>query len=154
VDAAGKPTIDPNQARALLPFGAHKGYGLGLVDELYAAFIGGSLPSIRGTTRGHTAEKRGSTFFFQCIHPEAMRGHDYALGRSQSDNLKACIADILGQGNEACMLPGQIEAQSAALTDVHGGLLFTKAEIEGFAHITDELGEAAWNIQKFKSITI
>jgi L-2-hydroxycarboxylate dehydrogenase (NAD+) len=83
-----------------------------------------------------------------------MRGHDYALGRSQSENLKACIADILGQGNEACMLPGQIEAQSAALTDVHGGLLFTKAEIEGFAHITDELGETPWNIQNFKYINI
>ena len=154
VDAEGKPTTDPKKATALLPFGAHKGYGLGLVDELYAAFIGGSLPSIRGTTRGHADEKRGSTFFFQCIHPEAMRGHDYAMGRSQAENLKACIADILGQGNEACMLPGQIEAQSAKLTDLHGGLLFTKAEIEGFAHITDELGEAAWNIQNFRSITL
>jgi LDH2 family malate/lactate/ureidoglycolate dehydrogenase len=26
---------------ALLPFGAHKGYGLGLIDELYAGYIGG-----------------------------------------------------------------------------------------------------------------
>jgi L-2-hydroxycarboxylate dehydrogenase (NAD+) len=83
-----------------------------------------------------------------------MRGHDYAMGRSQAENLKACIADILGQGNEACMLPGQIEAQSAKLTDTHGGLLFSKAEIEGFAHITDELGEPAWNIQNFRSITL
>jgi len=154
VDADGKPTTDPKKATALLPFGAHKGYGLGLIDELYAAFIGGGLPSVRGTTRGDAAEKRGSTFFFQCIHPDAMRGHDYALGRSQQENLKACIADILGQGNESCILPGQIEAQSAKLTDTHGGLLFTKAEIEGFAHITDELGEPAWNIQNFRSITL
>jgi L-2-hydroxycarboxylate dehydrogenase (NAD+) len=154
VDAEGKPTTDPKKATALLPFGAHKGYGLGLVDELYAAFIGGSLPSIRGTNRGPAAEKRGSTFFFQCIHPEAMRGHDYALGRTQEENLKTCLADILGQGNEACILPGQIEAQSAKLTDTQGGLLFTKAEIEGFAHITDELGEPAWNIHDFKQVTL
>ena len=83
-----------------------------------------------------------------------MRGHDYALGRSQAENLKVCIADILGQGNEGCILPGQIEARSAKLTDTHGGLLFTKAEIEGFAHITEELGEPAWNLQNFKRITI
>lgn len=54
-----------------------------------------------------------------------MRGHDYALGRTQEENLKPCLADILAQGNEACILPGQIEAQSVKLTDSHDGLLFT-----------------------------
>jgi L-2-hydroxycarboxylate dehydrogenase (NAD+) len=83
-----------------------------------------------------------------------MQGNDYAVGRSQEENIKSCIADILGQGNEACMLPGQIEAQSAKLTDTHGGLLFTQAEIEGFAHITEELGEPAWNVLDFRHITI
>ena len=31
------------------------------------------------------------------------------------------IADILGHGNEACMLPGQIEAQAAARCAKNGG---------------------------------
>jgi L-2-hydroxycarboxylate dehydrogenase (NAD+) len=153
VDAEGKPTTDPNKAVALLPFGAHKGYGLGLIDELYAAYIGGGLPSIRGTGKGDGKEKRGSTFFFQCIHPEALRGHDYALGRDQGQNVKACLSDILGEGNEACLLPGQLEATAANLTDQHGGLLFTKAEIESFAHITEALGEPAWNPGDFKTVT-
>ena len=154
VDADGKPTTDPNKAVALLPFGAHKGYGLGLVDELYAAFIGGSLPSIRGTARGASGDKRGSTFFFQCIHPDAMRGNDYAFGRTQAENLKACLHDILGPGNESCILPGQLEAEAAKLTDLHGGLLFTPAEVEGFSHLTDELGEPAWKPGDFRSITL
>jgi L-2-hydroxycarboxylate dehydrogenase (NAD+) len=154
VDADGKPTIDPNKAVALLPFGAHKGYGLGLIDELYAAYTGGSLPSLRGTAKGPAGEKRGSTFFFQCIHPEALRGHDYALGRDQAGNVRACLDDILGPGNEACLLPGQLEAQAAKLTDEHGGLLFTKAEIEGFAHLTEELGLPAWKPEDFASVTI
>ncbi len=154
VDAMGNPTTDPNKAVALLPFGAHKGYGLGLIDELYAAFIGGGLPSIRGTSRGDVLEKRGSTFFFQCIHHEALKGHDYALGRTQGDNVKACLTDILGPGNEACLLPGQLEAEAARRTDSLGGLLFTKAEIESFAHITDELGETPWNPEDFKTTTI
>ena len=33
-------------------------------------------------------------------------------------------------------------------------LLFTKTEIEGFAHIADELGEPAWNIQNFLPIIL
>jgi L-2-hydroxycarboxylate dehydrogenase (NAD+) len=154
VDAEGNPTTDPNKAVALLPFGAHKGYGLGLIDELYAAFIGGGLPSFRGTAKGDLKEKRGSTFFFQCIHPEAMQGRDYAFGRSQAENVRSCLQDILGPGNEKCLLPGELEAKAAKLTDAHGGLLFTKAEIESFAHITDELGEPAWKPEDFKSITL
>jgi len=154
VDAQGQPTTDPHKANALLPFGAHKGYGLGLIDEIFAGLIGGSLPSIRGTNKGAADEKRGSTFFFQCIHPDALRGNDYASGRSQAENLKMCLADIFGHGNENCVLPGQFEADAAKLTDLHGGLLFTRAEIEGFAHITEELGETAWKADDFKSIIL
>ena len=153
VDVDGQPTTDPNRAVALLPFGAHKGYGLGLVDELYAAFIGGGLPSIRGTAKGDAREKRGTTFHFQCIHPEALQGHDYALGRTQQENVKACLEDILGPGNERCLLPGEPEARAAELSDAHGGLLFSKAEVEGFAHLADELGEPAWKPEDFKAIT-
>ena len=43
VDKDGNPTTDPNKVTALFPFGEHKGYGLALIDELMAAFIGGSL---------------------------------------------------------------------------------------------------------------
>jgi LDH2 family malate/lactate/ureidoglycolate dehydrogenase len=154
VDADGNPTVDPNKAAALLPFGAHKGYGLGLIDELYAAFIGGSLPSIRGTTKGAGADKRGATFFFQCIHPDAMLGGDYAFGRTQAENVKACLENILGPGNEDCLLPGQLEARSAALADHCGGLPFTKAEIAGFAHLTQEVGQPAWTPEEFPTTTI
>ncbi|MEI6466724.1 MAG: Ldh family oxidoreductase, partial [Verrucomicrobiota bacterium] len=34
VDVNGAPTIDPQQAKYLLPFGAHKGYGLSLMNEI------------------------------------------------------------------------------------------------------------------------
>jgi LDH2 family malate/lactate/ureidoglycolate dehydrogenase len=41
VDANGQPTTDPAQAKYLIPFGAHKGYGLALMNEIIGAFIGG-----------------------------------------------------------------------------------------------------------------
>src|SRR6476620_8980543 len=73
VDKEGKETTDPNKVFALLPFGAHKGYGLALIDELYAAYIGGSTPTLRsrwGT--GPKDEKYTPTFFFQCLHADAL----------------------------------------------------------------------------------
>src|SRR5882672_7450494 len=47
VDRDGNPTTDPNLATSLLPFGAHKGYGLSLINEIVGGFVGGSLPTIR-----------------------------------------------------------------------------------------------------------
>jgi LDH2 family malate/lactate/ureidoglycolate dehydrogenase len=141
VDRSGKPTTDPDAAVALLPFGDHKGYGLSLINELVAAFIGGSLPTIR--SRAPVAgEKQGCAFFFQVIHPEAISGAAFPLGRSQSDNVKAVLADILGHGNAACMLPGQLEAEAAERTCRAGGLLFSTAEVAALNELAREAGGA------------
>lgn len=153
VDVDGQPTTDPNKAVALLPFGAHKGYGLGLIDELLGAFIGGSLPTLRGKPSDGN-EKHTTAFFFQVIHPDAMNGRSFVQGRSQMENVKAVIHDILGPGNEKCMLPGQLEAQAAAATQKHGGLLFSKAELEAFDEIANECGAKPWNHDDFKTVTL
>jgi LDH2 family malate/lactate/ureidoglycolate dehydrogenase len=137
VDRHGRPTTDPQQAVSLLPFGAHKGYGLSLINEIVAAFIGGSLPTIR--SRAPVAdEKQGCAFFFQVIHPEAISSGAFAAGRSQPENVKAVLDDILGHGNEACMLPGQIEAEAASRSDRAGGLLFSTAEVAALNEIARE----------------
>jgi LDH2 family malate/lactate/ureidoglycolate dehydrogenase len=139
VDESGRETTDPAKVKALLPFGQHKGYGLSLIDELLGAYIGGSLPTLRsrwGTGPGD--EKHTPAFFFQCIRPDAISGDDFAQKRSQAENVKAVVADILGHGNARCLLPGQPEAQAAALSEKHGGLLFTAAEVDAFAQIASD----------------
>lgn len=153
VDRNGHPTIEPDEAVALLPFGMHKGYGLGLVDELYSAYTGGCLPSQRGVA-STSESKSGSTFFFQVIHPEAINSHDYVRGLNQSENVRAILNDILGQGNEKCLLPGQIEAEAAQLSAKHEGLLFTEAELTEFAHIAEDCQQTPWDMAKFKSVEI
>lgn len=144
VDENGKETTDPNKVKALMPFGQHKGYGLSLIDELYAAYIGGSTPTLRsrwGT--GAKDEKHTPNFFFQCIKPEALSCGDFAQERTQKENVKQVINDILGHGNApGAMLPGQLEANGAALSQKHGGLVFTSAEIDAFAEIAKEAGFA------------
>jgi LDH2 family malate/lactate/ureidoglycolate dehydrogenase len=141
VDEHGRETTDPTKAKSLLPFGQHKGYGLSLIDELLAAYTGGSLPTLRSRwSAGDADEKHTPTFFFQCIRPDALDCGDFAKRRRQSKNVKLVIRDILGHGNEGALLPGQIEARAAELSDRHGGLLFTRAEIDAFASIAAEAG--------------
>jgi len=139
VDKDGNETTDPAKIVALMPFGQHKGYGLSLIDELYAAYIGGSLPTLRNRWDKVTPGEKGTCcFFFQCIRPEAISAESFAGGRSQLENVKAVIADIIGHGNHTAMLPGQIEANGAALSEKYGGLLFTAAEIDALGHIAQE----------------
>jgi LDH2 family malate/lactate/ureidoglycolate dehydrogenase len=151
VDENGQPTTDPSAAKFLVPFGAHKGYGLALMNEIIGAFIGGSLPTIRNRwDKVPEGEKGTCAFFFQVWHPDAMNAGDFAKGRSQSENVKAVIADILGHGNEGCMLPGQLEAQAAARSAKNGGLLFSEAEILAFNELAAEANKAPWKVSDFK----
>ena len=144
VDAEGNPTTDPNQAVALLPFGAHKGYGLSLINELFGGLIGGSLPTLRSRW-ADDAEKHTCAFFFQVIHPDALNGADFAAGRSQAENLAAVIGDVLGHGNDRAMLPGQLEAEWARRCGQAGGLLFSLAEVQAFQELSAECSLAPWD---------
>ncbi len=146
VDAAGNRTTDPHAVNALLPFGQHKGYGLALINELYSAFTGGSLPTLR-SREVPEGEKRTPTFYFQVIHSDAISSGSFAAGRDRDANVKAVIDDVLGHGNDACLLPGQIEAQEAARTEKAGGLLFSEAEIREFNEIAQECGHAAISLE-------
>jgi len=152
VDEQGVATTDPSRIRALLPFGAHKGYGLALIDELYAGYIGGSLPTIRNRWGKMPAGEKGTCcFLFQCTRPEALSGGDFALGRTQKENVQAVLRDILGHGNDGAILPGQRLADAAALSARHGGLLFTQAEVEALERIAQEAG-FAWNPGALKAV--
>ena len=142
VDKDGNPTQNPEEVKALLPFGAHKGYGLSLINELTAALIGGSVPTLRSRPedKQQDCEKTAPCFFFQVIHPDAMSSGMFACGRDQQQNLKAVIDDILGHGNEGCMLPGQIEHEAAQRSEAAGGLIFTEAELHEFAELAEANG--------------
>ncbi len=140
VDAEGRETTDPAQVKALLPFGAHKGYGLSLLDELLAAYIGGSLPTIRSRwNTGPAEEKRTPCFFFQATRPEALDCGAFALGRTQAANVKAVLEDIVGHGNTpGCILPGELEHRAAVRSQQAGGLILTDAEVAEMGKIAQE----------------
>ena len=138
----------------MLPFGAHKGYGLSLINEIVGGFVGGSLPTLRNRWDQAEGDKGTCVFFFQVIHPDAINGGAFAKGRNQQQNVKAVIADVLGHGNETSMLPGQLEAQWATHTAKAGGLLFSAAEVAAFNELATEANQPLWKPESFKTVTI
>ena len=143
VDNNGRETTDPNAVAALLPFGAHKGYGLSLINELVAAFIGGSLPTLRSRPEQARGDKTSPNFFFQVIHPDALSSGAFAAGRDRAANVKAVLNDVMGHGNRdtgRCILPGELEHAAAMQTAQAGGLLFTDAEVTEFKQVADAAG--------------
>jgi ureidoglycolate dehydrogenase (NAD+) len=66
--------------------------------------------------------------------------------------VKAVLRDVLGHGNEECLLPGQVEAEAAARSARHGGLLFSAAEMDAFAEIARECGAPAWDLARFQTV--
>lgn len=141
IDSNGKLTTDPESVHALVPFGTHKGYGLSLINEVLAAFVGGSLPSLRGRLTENPREKNTATFYFQVIHPEALSSENFGMGRNQLDNLKHVLADIL-RGNPDAGIPGQMEAEFRHRSDEAKALLFTPDEVAEFNSLAKELGQA------------
>ena len=155
LDKEGNPTDDPNEVFALQTFGRHKGYGLSILNELFAAVAGGSLPTLRGRANPPEGEKTTTCFYFQVIHPDALAGANFASGRDMAANVAAVITDILGHGNEGCMLPGGPEHRGLQRTEKAGGLLFTAKELAEFAELARECGEdpGPWSpdlLQKFE----
>ena len=140
VDVDGKETTDPAKVKSLVPFGAHKGYGLALIDEVLGAYTGGSLPTLRCRFgQGPADEKRTPSFYFQVMRPDAIDCGNFAQGRTQAANVKAVLDDILGHGNRpGVMLPGELEHKAAQRSAAAGGLLFTDVEIGELAKLAKE----------------
>jgi len=139
VDIDGKYTTDPKNVAALVPFGDHKGYGLSLLNELYGAYVGGGCPTLRNRWEVQSPEtKRTCVFYFHAIHPEAI-GCDFGE-RTQSENVQSVLQDIYQEGNHNCVVPGQFEHEAALLCEIHGGLLFSSAEVEEFRILAREVG--------------
>ncbi|HEV8541999.1 MAG TPA: Ldh family oxidoreductase [Verrucomicrobiae bacterium] len=138
VDSAGAITTDPKQAAGLLPFGGHKGYGLGLIDEIFAAMIGGYLPKLRGHPAAY-GEKNSSCFHFMAIHPEALSSGEYVGGCGMEQNVQLVLEDILA-GNEGARLPGAKAAAWRERCRSAGGLLFTESETNALNELARDGG--------------
>lgn len=110
MDADGAPTTDPSAALkgALLPFGGHKGYGIGiLVDVLTGALAGSSL-GLGVQQSNPDPDVGGQAFFFLAIDPRFFSSPEVFAERV--DQLISDARSIKpAEGFSEVLLPGELE---------------------------------------------
>ncbi len=142
IDAQGNPTTDAralftDPPGALLPFGGHKGYGLGLVTELLAGLLSGG-----GTV--HPANQHGASaainnLFALVIDPARFVDPQWMAQEAAAfiDYLHACPP---APGFESVQYPGEYEARSrAAHTET---IEIGEPTVRALAALAAELGTA------------
>lgn len=110
VDAEGRPTTDAAAAMkgTLLPFGAHKGYGLGVLVDLLTAGLAASTIGTEVRQGDVDREHAGQSFFMLAIDPAFLGGTD-AL-KDRTDAIWRQVRSIPpAEGFKEVLVPGELE---------------------------------------------
>jgi uncharacterized oxidoreductase len=112
LDAGGQPSTNPADfygppSGALLPFGGHKGFALGLITDILAGAL-----SEGGCSR-KDAERVGNAFLVFVIDIDRVRGQEpfYAEVEQLADYIKS---SVLAPGFSEILLPGEPEVREHA----------------------------------------
>jgi LDH2 family malate/lactate/ureidoglycolate dehydrogenase len=109
IDAEGRPTTDAAAALkgVLLPFGGHKGFGMGVLVDVLTGALAGSTVTLNVVHTGHPKE-RGQSFFFQAIDVER-----FAPRAVFAERLDQIIRDVHAippaEGFNEVLVPGDLE---------------------------------------------
>ncbi|HUJ98820.1 MAG TPA: Ldh family oxidoreductase, partial [Stellaceae bacterium] len=97
IDPAGKPTRDPTAAKrgALLPFGAHKGFGLALMVQALGVLAGSALDV-----------DRDNGYLFLVLKPDLLRPLD-AFKREMTELIERVKATPRQPGIEEIRIPSE-----------------------------------------------
>ena len=120
IDSDGRPTTDPDRARALRPMGEHKGYGLAFFFELLCSGLTGSPfgPHLM-PMYGDPKIPRNTGHFFGALRPDSFVSLD------QFENTTQALSDELRQvkpapGYQEVLVPGDLEFRHQAKCDSEG----------------------------------
>lgn len=115
VDAEGRPTTDAAAAikGALLPFGGHKGYGMGiLVDVLTGALAGSTVA--RAVQHAGDPKVRGQSFYLQAIDVE-----QFVTREVFAERIEQLAREVHetppAEGFSEVLLPGDLERRQEEL---------------------------------------
>ena len=111
LDGDGQPTTDPRRGLAgrLLPVGAHKGYGLALMVELFTGILTGGPPAVDSLqSAAPPAQSLGISHYFQAIDVRAFMppGEFKVRVDALVDRLKRSDRE---PGVPEILMPGEIE---------------------------------------------
>lgn len=114
IDAEGRPTTDAAAAikGVLLPFGAHKGYGMGVLVDVLTGALAGSTVALSVVHTGDP-KTRGQSFFFQAIDVER-----FVPREVYQDRMDQVIRDVRSvppaEGFREVLVPGDLERRQEA----------------------------------------
>jgi ureidoglycolate dehydrogenase (NAD+) len=113
VDAKGDPVTDPSQARAVLPFGGPKGYGLGVIVEALSALLSGAGFGI-AVKRMYDDFDEPQRLGHLVAAIDVARFVDSEEFASRATEFVASITSVApAEGHERVMVPGEPEADIA-----------------------------------------
>ncbi len=108
LDEDGRPTTDPATAKTLLPFGAHKGYGIGVLVDLLTAGLAASTIGLDVRQQDVDREHAGQSFFMLAIDP-ALFGGTAALKHSVDTLTRHAHGLRPAEGHQQVFMPGELE---------------------------------------------
>ena len=138
LDAQGHPTTDPRAfygppLGAILPFGAHKGYGLGILAEAFAgAFIGADC------SNPERADRLANNMLSIVVDPERIQSADAFHGEIERfvDYVKSART---AQPNGEILLPGDLEARTRAAR-LENGIELDETTWQGLQRVAKDIG--------------
>ncbi|MCC6176937.1 MAG: Ldh family oxidoreductase [Chloroflexi bacterium] len=110
LDSEGRRTTDAQAAMkgVLLPFGGHKGYGMGILVDLLTGALTGSTVGLTVQQQNPDPDIGGQAFFFLAIDPECFGGRETFLARV--DQLVRDAKSVkAAEGFSEVLLPGELE---------------------------------------------
>lgn len=138
-DSQGNITVDSKKAMGLLPLGAHKGYGLGLVVEILCSLLTGMKygPHI-SPMYPLNSKKRNLGHFFIAINIEKFV-NVLVFKKELKKLLKELRKEPTAAGYKKVQVPGDPEKEMYKLRIKHGIPLFEK-DMKEIQLIVQELG--------------
>jgi LDH2 family malate/lactate/ureidoglycolate dehydrogenase len=109
-DEGGQMTTDPAAGLkgAILPFGGHKGYGMGILVDLLTGALAGSTLGLGVEQQNPDPDVGGQAFFFLAIDPSYFSSPEIFAQRV--DTLIADAKTIApAEGFTEVLLPGELE---------------------------------------------
>ena len=110
LDEDGQPTTDPASGNrgALLPFGLHKGYGMGILVDLLTGALAGSTLGLGVEQHNPDPDVGGQAFFFLALNPAFFSSPEAFAQRV--DKLSRDAKSIRpADGFDEVLLPGELE---------------------------------------------
>lgn len=146
IDNEGRPTTDPSAVGALLPFGGHKGYGIGILVDVLTGALAGSTVGLDVRQQDVDREHAGQSFFMLALDPDAFGGR--AAFAERVDRLSRQVHSIPpAESASEVLLPGEIEWREEQKRRTKGIPLYDEdwtALVQGLARAglpAEELGE-------------